>query len=209
MKVIFKLLIIVSISAAQVDYGSEIQPIFNQECTSCHGSSGGLKLTAYEELMKGGNSGAVVVAGNATGSLLVQRLDGSVSPKMPQGGSLPDSTIELIKQWINEGAMEAASITTEEPLPLLFEVAGNFPNPFNPFTRILISSMAKVEGRAVITTALGRTVFDFGMVQMKPGMNSLVWRGNNNTGRQLPSGLYLFIFRGSDHILSHSMILLK
>jgi hypothetical protein len=105
--------------------------------------------------------------------------------------------------------MEAASITAEEPLPLLFDVVGNFPNPFNPFTRILITSMTKVEGRAVITTASGRTVFDFGVFQMKSGMNSLVWRGEDNNGRQLPSGLYIFIFRGSNHILSHSMILLK
>ncbi len=198
-----------SLSAGQVDYSSQIQPIFNQNCTSCHGGSGGLALTSYEELMRGGNSGTVVVAGNATGSLLAQRLDGSVPPIMPQGGSLPDSTINLIKQWINEGAMEAAYITGEEPLPLLFKIAGNFPNPFNPFTRILISSRTIIEGRAVITTASGRTVFDFGTVLMQPGTNSLIWKGADNTGRRLASGPYIFIFKNSDHILSHRMILLK
>ncbi|MBH30984.1 MAG: hypothetical protein CMG71_03215 [Candidatus Marinimicrobia bacterium] len=209
MKIILRILIIISLSYGQVDYSSQVQPIFNQDCTSCHGGSGGLTLNSYEELMKGGNSGAVIVAGNATSSLLVQRLDGSVTPKMPQGGSLPDSTIDLIKQWINEGAIEAVSITEEELLPLLFEVDGNFPNPFNPLTRIVISSRTKVEGRAMITTASGTAVFDFGTVQMHPGTNSLVWNGEDNTGRRLASGPYLFIFKNSDLILSHRMILLK
>ena len=42
---------------ADVDYYSEIQPIFNSRCTSCHGGGGGLSLWSYENVMNGGNSG--------------------------------------------------------------------------------------------------------------------------------------------------------
>ena len=210
MKVILGLLIIVSLSAGQVNYSSQIQPIFNQNCTGCHGSNGGLNLTSYAELMKGGNSGDVVNAGDAANSLLVQRIDGTITPRMPQGSdALADSTIDLIERWINEGAMEEASITEEEPMPVQFEIAGNFPNPFNPSTRIVISANREVEGSAVIATASGRTVFDFGNLRMNPGANSLVWQGEDNNGRRLSSGPYLFIFRSADQILSHRMILLK
>jgi hypothetical protein len=66
-----------------------------------------------------------------------------------------------------------------------------------------------VEGSAVIATASGRTVFDFGNLRMNPGANSLVWQGEDNNGRRLSSGPYLFIFRSADQILSHRMILLK
>lgn len=195
---------------AQVDYSSQLQPIFNQNCTNCHGSSGGLNLTSYAELMNGGNSGAVVKAADAANSLLVQRIEGTITPTMPKGAdALSDSNISLIKQWINEGAMEAASIAPEEALPTRFQIAGNFPNPFNPSTRIVISSNTEFEGRAVIATASGRTVFDFGVVHVIPGMNSLVWTGEDNTGRRLASGPYLFIFMNTDHVISHRMILLK
>ena len=31
---------------AEVDYNSEIQPIFNVRCTSCHGGAGGLNVSS-------------------------------------------------------------------------------------------------------------------------------------------------------------------
>ena len=61
----YNLLILSSFSFSQVDYASQIQPIFDQNCTSCHGSSGGLRLTSYEDLMSGGNSGSSIIAGDA------------------------------------------------------------------------------------------------------------------------------------------------
>ena len=46
---------------AQVDYGSQIQPIFNSKCTQCHGSSAGLNLSSYENIMQGSNNGDVII----------------------------------------------------------------------------------------------------------------------------------------------------
>ena len=34
-----------------IDYSNDIQPIFTSRCVSCHGYSGGLNLTSYENLM--------------------------------------------------------------------------------------------------------------------------------------------------------------
>ena len=98
---------------AQVDYYTEIQPILNDNCTGCHGNSGGLNLSTYSSLMEGGNSGAAIVAGNHSESYLWQKVnDGSMPP-----GNNPDLTseqVELIAQWINEGALESLSITIQE-----------------------------------------------------------------------------------------------
>ena len=57
-----------------VDYNSEIQPYFNASCTQCHGSSGGLNLTSYSDLMSGGNHGSVIIPGNSAESILIQKL---------------------------------------------------------------------------------------------------------------------------------------
>ena len=166
----YNLLILSSFSFSQVDYASQIQPIFDQNCTSCHGSSGGLRLTSYEDLMSGGNSGSSIIAGDASNSLLVQRIDGSVNPLMPKDSqALPDSTINLIMKWINEGATETVSIIVENSLPFTFEIMGNYPNPFNPQTKVVIQSNTKIDGMAKIISPSGRSVYDFGRVYFTIG----------------------------------------
>ena len=58
-------MIILSSLFAQVDYVTEIQPIFDNNCTSCHINGGnyygGLDLSSYASLMEGGNSGNTIV----------------------------------------------------------------------------------------------------------------------------------------------------
>ena len=57
-------------STCNISYSLTIQPIFTANCTSCHGSSGGLTLTSYSDLM--GND--VVDPGNSMTSKLIQKL---------------------------------------------------------------------------------------------------------------------------------------
>ncbi|MEE9555378.1 MAG: c-type cytochrome domain-containing protein [candidate division Zixibacteria bacterium] len=92
-----------------ISYSSDIQPIFNNNCagSNCHvgGMANGLSLESYTSLMNGGNSGAVVLPGNPDGSIIVRRLEGNIQPQMPLGRSpLPTPQIQLIRDWIAEGA---------------------------------------------------------------------------------------------------------
>ena len=95
-----------------VDYLTQIQPIFNNNgCTGCHGGSGGLILTSYENLMLGNsNNGPVITAGDADNSILVQKISGTANfgGRMPAGNpSYFDShqdELQLIKNLINEGS---------------------------------------------------------------------------------------------------------
>ena len=99
-----------------VDYNTQIQPIFNSNCIGCHGSSGGLNLTSYVDLMDGGNSGDAVLPGSAISSLLYERiiLPNSAAGDMPPGNSsLSQSEIDLIAEWIDEGALEFESSCDE------------------------------------------------------------------------------------------------
>ena len=91
----------------QVSYADDIQPIFNTYCASCHiqSASGGLHLGSYAQLMQGGNSGDAVIAGNPDSSLLVKRIEGTISPRMPIGSAALSSTqIKLIRDWIEQEA---------------------------------------------------------------------------------------------------------
>ena len=89
-----------------VDYNSEIQPIFNSRCTNCHSGSDAeedLSLTSYNNVMNGGDSGDVVIPYDHANSLLWQYINSGFMP--PGTNDLTDSQVDLIAQWINEGAL--------------------------------------------------------------------------------------------------------
>jgi hypothetical protein len=99
-----------------VFYG-DVQPIFGSSTSSgscsasnCHGGSSpqqGLLLTTFDNIMAGSINGPVVVAGNSGQSELYKRITGISTPRMPFGGGmLSSSNIELIRKWIDDGALE-------------------------------------------------------------------------------------------------------
>jgi mono/diheme cytochrome c family protein len=107
-----------------VDFNGEILPIFQRACVSCHGpkkANGGLQLVSARRLMKGGIGDNLIVAGKADQSYLVQRLLGQGDEdRMPlKKPPLPPEEIELVKRWINEGAVLPA-----EPPPKFVPAPG-------------------------------------------------------------------------------------
>src|SRR4051794_3099005 len=69
----------IALSAA-TDY-SEVDSIFTQHCFDCHEAKepeAKLVLESYETLLKGGESGAVIVPAKSAESLLVKMVDGGI-----------------------------------------------------------------------------------------------------------------------------------
>jgi len=99
----FSLLLAPALLAQPVDFTRDIQPIFKQSCSNCHGEKtqlGQLRLdskTAAAKTLKPGDSAA---------STLYQRIAGtSDQPRMPMGAKPLDAAqIALVKRWIDEGA---------------------------------------------------------------------------------------------------------
>ena len=95
-------------SGQDVSFQSQISPIFQRYgCNSCHGGSGGITVQTVSQLLQGGLHGPSVIAGKADTSGLIRKLlpNPAYGDRMPQGGPyLPDSTIQTIKLWINQGA---------------------------------------------------------------------------------------------------------
>ena len=92
----------------RVSFVNEVLPIFQAQCARCHNDGrGGLKLDTFAHVMKGGSKGKAIVAGKPQDSLLIQRIEGTVQPRMPLGGKrLPQAQILLIRKWISEGARD-------------------------------------------------------------------------------------------------------
>ena len=93
---------------SSVSFQSNVLPLFRTYgCTGCHGGTNGLFVGTVAQLLRGGIHGPAIVAGNAGNSLLIAKLSSTppFGARMPQGGPyLPDSAIQTIKSWIDEGA---------------------------------------------------------------------------------------------------------
>jgi mono/diheme cytochrome c family protein len=99
-----------SAQTRRVDFRRDIEPILRANCYQCHGAkkaSAQLRLDDKELAMKGGISGAVIVPGNSKDSRLMKRVMGEGDEtRMPLGGSpLKANQIELIRKWIDQGAI--------------------------------------------------------------------------------------------------------
>jgi len=92
-----------------VDFVRDIQPIFEQHCSECHGRSKArarLRLHAPDFIRRGGQSGAAILPGKSHESLLIRRvLDENEDDRMPlDGDPLPEATVGLLQAWIDQGA---------------------------------------------------------------------------------------------------------
>jgi uncharacterized membrane protein len=115
-------------------YGAHVEPIFVTHCYSCHGPDkrkGRLRLDSYDLLMRGGEHGAVIKAGNAKGSELFHRvtLSPSDDDAMPPQGKRPlaANEVKLLELWIAAGASStlAANAIKDAPtdvVPFVAEV---------------------------------------------------------------------------------------
>ena len=81
-KYIFSIIIISNLFS-QLDYLTQIQPIFDNNCISCHINGGtyfgGLDLSSHSEVMEGGSSGNIIVPFNHSNSELFNRITLDVS----------------------------------------------------------------------------------------------------------------------------------
>lgn len=94
-----------------VVYNDMVKPLFEARCYSCHGPNkkkGKLRLDTEEFILKGGESGKTIIAGDAEASDLIERLllpqdnDDHMPPKeKPQ---LTQHEIALLHWWVSSGA---------------------------------------------------------------------------------------------------------
>ena len=83
-------------------YDANMGALFVTKCGACHGAaaSGGLNVTTYADLMKGGQGGPVIVPKDSANSLLVQ------IQSAKHFFNLTPEELDLVKQWIDAGAPE-------------------------------------------------------------------------------------------------------
>ena len=95
-------------STSAPTFSGSVLLIFESKCAACHGTMGAWNAASYSSVMTTGAHGPVVIPGDPTNSLLVQKLQGTqqIGVLMPPAGKLSDAEIQIIIDWILNGALE-------------------------------------------------------------------------------------------------------
>ena len=196
---------------SQISYTNQIQPIFNVNCTSCHvgGGAATLDLTSYDGVMSGGVSGLSILSGDNENSELYIRiiLPEGTAGSMPPNDPLSQEEIDLIGDWINEGANNLA--IKDSFLPQNFTLEQNYPNPFNPSTTILYNLSNDELVSFEIFNLNGKKVRTLVNEYQNSGPKKVIWNADNNQGRQVPSGIYLYSIVAGNVKQTKKMLLVK
>lgn len=88
-------------------FENHVRPILVDRCIKCHGptkSESGLRLDKLQHVLKGGDSGAAIKAGDSTASLLIQAIDWQHDTKMPPDKQLDAIAVNAFRRWVDGGA---------------------------------------------------------------------------------------------------------
>ena len=95
----------------KVDFVRDIRPIFERHCIECHGTKhqrSGFRLDFKKGAMRGGERGAAIIPGDIPKSPILEWVtaqdDSERMPPGPEHERLSDATIDLLREWIAEGA---------------------------------------------------------------------------------------------------------
>jgi len=135
---------------------------------------------------------------------------------------LTSGTFEFAVSAVYDGGWESpfASIIVilvvgDLPVPVVTELIGNYPNPFNPTTTISFSLTAEDAKHAKldIYNLKGQKIKKLEIspesVREKLGINEVVWNGTDENNQPVSSGIYFYKLEAGDFQKVRKMILLK
>ena len=96
-------------------FNDSVHPIFEARCLNCHDASahkGGLDLSTRAAILKGGESGPMIVPGDPEKSLLIKLIRHEAEPYMPhKADKMPEGEIAKLVEWVKLGAGIPADLT--------------------------------------------------------------------------------------------------
>jgi len=109
--------------------------------------------------------------------------------------------------WTYMGALSTIDdngITAEN-----FELKGNYPNPFNPTTKIRFTNDRSSNVKVTVYSLKGEKVATIMNKKINAGTYDVSWNGKSTNGKVVPSGMYLYDVESDGRRLQGKMLFLK
>ncbi len=105
--------------------------------------------------------------------------------------------------------IEVAGVESEDFLPAKFAVYENYPNPFNPVTKISFDLTVQSATEVTVWNLLGQKVSTLFAGNLSAGHHTVTFDGHNANGSLLPSGVYIYRVESGSNVATKKMMLLK
>ena len=97
----------------------------------------------------------------------------------------------------------------DSPVPLVTGLSANYPNPFNPSTKISFTLARDMQARLEIYNLRGQKVKTLNDAELRKGKHIVEWDGRDENNRRVSSGIYLYRLSTPDKSYVHKMMLMK
>jgi Tol biopolymer transport system component len=135
--------------------------------------------------------------------------DGEMIPLTITGQLLDGTPFEgvdcILIRGNNKSADGMAGIGEDTPVDL----EDNFPNPFNPETKISFNLQDASDVTLDVYNIVGQKVITLADGYHEAGRHSVVWDGKDAAGQQVASGIYLYRVTAGEYTETRRMVLLK
>ena len=109
----------------------------------------------------------------------------------------------------NQGWTDVEDETGEKVFPTEFALSDNYPNPFNPETRIFYFVSRACQVRLEVFNLLGQKIRTLVNEHQTVGNREVGWDGRNQDGEEVASGVYFYKLQAEDFAQTKKMVLIR
>jgi hypothetical protein len=130
---------------------------------------------------------------------------------IPAGEAIELSDLTITARAIDNSKMEVklTSAAGGQATPRAFALNGNYPNPFNPMTKISFSLPETQHVRLTVYGLDGRKVATLLDETRGAGLHEIVWTGRDDAGQSVASGTYFYRVDAGPYSDVRKMTLMK
>ncbi|MEJ2105357.1 MAG: T9SS type A sorting domain-containing protein, partial [Ignavibacteriaceae bacterium] len=112
--------------------------------------------------------------------------------------------------YINNTISGIQEPPANEPVITSLNLNQNFPNPFNSMTIIKYQVSKSVLINLIVYDLTGKEVIR--LIENRkvyPGEHQVTWNGNDQTGKEVSSGIYIYVLTAGKYKQARKMVVLK
>ncbi|MCP4569645.1 MAG: HYR domain-containing protein [FCB group bacterium] len=122
-----------------------------------------------------------------------------------------EGTVRLVESQISDywGNLMDVKVESGPVMPSSFALHQSYPNPFNATTTIMYELPEPCHVRIDVFNVLGQKIITLFDGQESAGIHSVDWRGVDESGRTVSSGVYLYRLNAAGFTSDKKMVLMK